>query len=145
MISPAFQHPFGSTIDRTALSARLDAANSWEAKNRLLVQLARELPGFSDTERNEEHRVSGCESTVWVMTYWHDGRLQVAADSDSRVIKGLLTLLLTAYHDQAPDAIRQFDLEGWLAKLGLTRFLSASRGNGLRAIARKIVAAASDK
>ncbi|KAF0813238.1 Sulfur acceptor protein CsdE [Andreprevotia sp. IGB-42] len=140
-IEQAYAHPFGAQIDRAALSQRLDAAGGWEAKSRLLVQLARELPGLPEQEKNDTNRVSGCESTVWLITRWQDGRLQVAADSDSRVIKGLLTLLLTAYHNRSADEIQRFDIEAWLASLGLVRFLSASRGNGIRAIATRIIEA----
>ncbi|SMC22052.1 cysteine desulfuration protein SufE [Andreprevotia lacus DSM 23236] len=138
-MSNPYAHPFGTTVDRDALSQRLLAAGGWEAKSRLLVQLARDLPPLPDADKVDANRVSGCESTVWLVTRWEGGKLQVAADSDSRVIKGLLTLLLTAYHNQDAATIQQFALEAWLTELGLVRFLSASRGNGVRAIARRIV------
>ncbi|AOX99246.1 SufE family protein [Jeongeupia sp. USM3] len=135
---PPFDHPFGTALDRNALAERLEAAAGWEARNRLLVQLARELPPLPDAFRNDEYRVAGCESTAWIVTGWQDGRLLVAADSDSRIVKGLLALLLTAYHGRTPAELAGFDFEAWLASLGLQRFLTASRGNGLRAMARTI-------
>ncbi|BCL75387.1 cysteine desulfurase, sulfur acceptor subunit CsdE [Jeongeupia sp. HS-3] len=135
---PPFDHPFGTGLDRDTLAARLNAAPGWEAKNRLLVQLARELPTLPPTYRNDQYRVAGCESSAWMVITWQDGHLLSAADSDSRIIKGLLALLLTAYHGRTPAELADFDFESWLISMGLQRFLSASRGNGLRAMLRKI-------
>nr|WP_314902056.1 SufE family protein [uncultured Deefgea sp.] len=131
-------HPFGTEISLSDLSNRLSQAQGWEAKNRLLVQLARELPEFPVEMRDDEHQVSGCESQVWL---WLEGQPDcyfLAADSDSKIIKGLLTLILAAYHGKTAAQIQSFDFAAWLNELGLQRFLSASRGNGLKAIVTHI-------
>jgi cysteine desulfuration protein SufE len=125
-------------MNRIEIGERLAAAHGWEAKNRLLVQLARELPAFNETDRTEANRVAGCESRVWLKLGWHENRLDIAADSDSRVIKGLLALVLAAFQQQSPEEIATFDFENWLQEMGLARFLSASRGNGLRAIVNRV-------
>jgi cysteine desulfuration protein SufE len=131
-------HPFGTTISLNDLNERLSHAQGWEAKNRLLVQLARELPDFPTEMRDSEHRVSGCESQVWLWLEQRNEAFQLAADSDSKVIKGLLTLVLAAYHGKTAAQIQDFDFVAWLNELGLQRFLSASRGNGLKAIVTHI-------
>jgi len=131
-------HPFGTEISLSNLSERLSHAQGWEAKNRLLVQLARELPEFPIEMRDDAHRVSGCESQVWLWLYKNDVQIQIAADSDSKIIKGLLALVLAAYHGKTVEEISQFDFTAWLNELGLQRFLSASRGNGLKAIVNHI-------
>ncbi|WP_273428754.1 SufE family protein [Chitinibacter tainanensis] len=132
-------HPFGQTITLTQLAATLDAAASWEAKNRLLVQLSRQLPDWPAEYKTADCKVSGCESQVWLrQDRSADGHWQIAADSDSRIVKGLLALVLTAYHHQPTNAVQTFDFEGWLQARGMQRFLTASRGNGLRAIVQTI-------
>ncbi|MBM5570834.1 MULTISPECIES: SufE family protein [Deefgea] len=136
MILPT--HPFGTEISLNNLSERLSHAQGWEAKNRLLVQLARELPEFPIEMRDDAHRISGCESQVWLWLYKNDVQIQIAADGDSKIIKGLLALVLAAYHGKTAEEISQFDFTAWLNELGLQRFLSASRGNGLKAIVNHI-------
>jgi cysteine desulfuration protein SufE len=141
-----FVHPFGnpghpSAIELAELARQLDAAASWEAKNRLLVQLAKQLPDWSAEQKTPDRKVAGCESQVWLAfspiqlgenyVSW-----QLAADSDSRIVKGLLALVLTAYNQRSDSG--RFDFEAWLNERGMQRFLSASRGNGLRAITRAI-------
>ncbi|MBM5573055.1 SufE family protein [Deefgea sp. CFH1-16] len=139
MILP--QHPFGVSTDAISLdelSQRLAQAHGWEAKNRLLIQLAKALPEFATEFRQDEYRVAGCESQVWLLIQASNGKYDIAADSDSKIIKGLLTLILAAYHGSSAEEIQQFDFNAWLNQLGLHRFLSASRGNGLAAIVTKI-------
>lgn len=125
-------------MNRDDISTRILAAQGWEAKNRLLVQLARELPVFDEADKTEANQVAGCESRVWIKLNWQNNQLQLQADSDSRIVKGLLMLVLAAYQQRHTEEIASFDFENWLEELGLSRFLSTSRGNGLRAIASRI-------
>lgn len=135
---PRFCHPFGSEISLPQLADSLDAAASWEAKNRLLVQLSKQLPDWPAAHKTADRKVSGCESQVWLCCHPHPTGWQLAADSDSRIVKGLLALVLTAFNQRNSEEIIAFDFEAWLNERGMQRFLSASRGNGLRAITEQI-------
>ncbi len=126
------------TLALPALVGRLDAAHGWEAKNRLLVQLARELPEMPEELKTDEHRVAGCEAQVWLLTQWQDERLQLWADSDSRIVQGLLALVCAAYTGRTAAEVAQFDFGELLQALGLQSFLSSSRASGLAAMVRVI-------
>lgn len=127
-----------TTLTRELVAGRLAGAQGWEAKNRLLVQLARELPRLPEPERSDESLVAGCESRAWLRLDWPAGRLALQADSDSRVVQGLLALVCACYQGLDARQVVALDFEGWLGELGLARFLSASRRNGLRAIVARI-------
>jgi cysteine desulfuration protein SufE len=133
-----FDHHFGRDITLEQLAQTLDAAASWEAKNRLLVQLAKQLPDWPAEAKTAEKKVAGCESQVWLDFCQQDNHWLIAADSDSRIVKGLLALTLTAFNHREGAQVAQFDFEAWLQQRGMQRFLSASRGNGLRAITQQI-------
>jgi cysteine desulfuration protein SufE len=135
---PRFHHPFGSELSLADLSEKLDAAFGWEAKNRLLVQLAKQLPDWPIEAKTGEAKVVGCESQVWLTLKSSDAGWLLAADSDSKIVKGLLALVLTAYQNRSSAEIAAFDFEAWLTERGMQRFLSASRGNGLRAMVSMI-------
>ncbi|WP_283149621.1 SufE family protein [Silvimonas soli] len=122
----------------SALTERLQAAQGWENKNRLLVQLAREQPAMPTELKVDENRVSGCEAHVWLLTRWHEGRLQMWADSDSRIVKGLLALVWAAYQGLSREEIANQDFGALLQELGLQRFLSSSRASGLNAMVQVI-------
>ena len=125
-------------MNKAEIERTLAAAHGWEGKNRLLVQLARDLPPLPASDLTEANRIAGCESTAWLLIRWQGEQIQLTADSESRIIKGLLVLLMAAYQGKTRAEISSFDCEAWLISLGLTRFLSASRGNGVKAIIGKI-------
>ncbi|QLG89842.1 SufE family protein [Chitinibacter bivalviorum] len=137
-IDQRFEHPFGTRYDSNEIAKLLDQAYGWEAKNRLLVQLAKQLPEWPDSDKTPKHKVSGCESQVWLALEPIGAHWQIAADSDSRIVKGLLALVLSAFNQKSSTEIAAFDFENWLTERGMQRFLSASRGNGLKAIVNTI-------
>ena len=67
-----------------------------------------------------------------------DGKLQISADSDPFIVKGLLGIVLAAYNNKTPVEIRAFDIEAYFELLDLLKHLSATRGNGLRAMVARI-------
>ena len=67
---------------------------SWEQRARLLLQWGERLAPLAEHERQEEHRVHGCESLVWLLGEQRDGHWRFRADSDARLIRGLLAVLL---------------------------------------------------
>ncbi|MBF3202741.1 SufE family protein, partial [Pseudomonas aeruginosa] len=62
---------------------------SWEQRARLLLQWGERLAPLAEHERQEEHRVHGCESLVWLLGEQRDGHRRFRADSDARLIRGL--------------------------------------------------------
>lgn len=126
------------TLSAQTICERISACAGWEAKSRLLVQLSREMPTFPETDRCETYRVAGCESQVWLKLAWHDGLLDLAADSDSRIIKGLLVLVYAAFQGHDTQEIRDFDFDNWMVGMGLSHLLTTSRSNGLKAIVARI-------
>jgi cysteine desulfuration protein SufE len=84
--------------------------------------------------KQENVTVAGCESQVWLVAEQRGEQWFFCADSDARIVRGLIALVLAAYDGKAADEIRAFDIEDYFDQLGLIEHLSASRGNGLRAI-----------
>ena len=89
--------------------------------------------------RNDETLIQGCESLAWLLTVpSKQGKLYFQADSDAKVIRGLLVIVLAAFNGKTAQQIQAFDVESYFAKLGLMQQLSPSRGNGVLAIVEKI-------
>ncbi|MBZ6072691.1 SufE family protein [Aeromonas schubertii] len=130
--------PIGETPDADAIRAAFAAAQGWENQYRLIIQLGKQLPTLPAEWQTEEHRLHGCESQAWLLAEEQDGRWHFACDSDARIVRGLIVIVLAALNHQSGAAIRAFDMEAYLAELGLEKHLSPSRGNGLRAIVQAI-------
>lgn len=111
------------------------ATHGWENQYRLIIQLGKLLPALPAEWQTEEHRLKGCESQAWLKGEKNeDGNWHFACDSDARIVRGLIVIVLAALNHQPAAAIQSFDMEDYFTELGLEKHLSPSRGNGLRAI-----------
>lgn len=131
-------HPFGSTITTETIIETMSGFSSWEDRYRQVIMWGKLLPKIDDALKQEQLLVSGCESKVWLVSEFDGERWHFQIDSDARIVRGLIALVLAAFHLQTTEAITSFDTEAYFAKLGLIDHLSPSRGNGLKAIVEQI-------
>lgn len=111
------------------------AAHGWENQYRLIIQLGKLLPALPPEWQQEEFHLKGCESLAWLKgESTEDGCWHFACDSDARIVRGLIVIVLAALNHQSAEVIQAFDMEAYFTELGLEKHLSPSRGNGLRAI-----------
>jgi len=133
MTSPAFAgHPFGTVVTEERLRQTFGALNAWEEKYRQLIMLGKQLPAATDEIKAQAQEIPGCENRVWLgSTPLPDGTLHFFGDSEGRIVRGLLAVLLTAVEGKR-DPLALFD------ELGLRNQLSASRSQGLAALAAAV-------
>lgn len=140
-----------STFSPTPLPATLDEIreafgffDGWEDKYRFVIDLGKSLPDLDAAFKTEENLVRGCQSQVWLVGRFDaaSGQLQLALDSDAHIVRGLVAIVLAAYQGRTPAEVTAFDIEGLFKELDLLTHLSASRGNGLRAMVTRVVALA---
>jgi cysteine desulfuration protein SufE len=124
--------------DAQAALDTFSAALSWEQRARLLMQWGERLPLLAEDEKTDTHLVDGCESKVWLLGDFSDGRWQFRAASDARLIRGLVALLLSRVNGLSADELQTVDLNAWFDQLGLSRQLSSSRSNGLNAVLQRM-------
>jgi cysteine desulfuration protein SufE len=118
-----------------------DALGDWEAQCDYLIDLGYEVPAFPDAARTEANRVHGCQSNVWLITETKPGEppvIEIQADSDSMIVRGLIAVLLMAYSGKSAQEILQTDIQQIFARLGLNRQLSSARRNGLAGMVQRI-------
>jgi cysteine desulfuration protein SufE len=68
--------------------------------------------------------------------------IDLAADSDSQIVRGLIAILMKVYSHRTPEEILAFDIEGLFEKIGLKNHLSRSRSNGFFSMVNRIRAIA---
>lgn len=120
-------------------------AGSWPERYQALLKLGREQPRWLAAEQDAALLVGGCESRTWLRCWQEAEGVYLAGDSDSALIRGVLTLLLSQVNGQSAVAIKEFDFDAHLEGEGLWRELSPSRGNGLRAIINTICQLAAER
>ena len=138
-------HPFAELITVASLTEKFAACHGWEERYRQLILLGKQLPPLSEALKNAETELSGCENRVWLgHQRLSDGTLHFYGDSEGRIVRGLLAVLLTAIERQQPEKLLHQDPLQLFDKLGLREQLSASRSSGLDALAQAVRAAAAN-
>lgn len=129
---------FGIDVSADDIIDTLGFFDSWEDRYKYIIDLGKELPPLADAHRTEANLVRGCQSQVWLTSEIRDNTLYFSADSDAFIVKGLLGVVLAAYNGKSPAAILAFDIEAYFSELNLLQHLSSTRGNGLRAMVKRI-------
>ncbi len=129
---------FGVDVSAEDIVETLGFFDSWEDRYKYIIDLGKELPPMSESFRTDENIVRGCQSQVWLVHQVRDNHLYFEADSDAFIVKGLLGVVLAAYNGKAPADILAFDIEAYFASLDLMQHLSSTRGNGLKAMVKRI-------
>jgi cysteine desulfuration protein SufE len=122
----------------TAIAEDLDLFDDWMDRYQFIIEMGRKLPSFPEDWANDAHRVPGCQSRVWMEAIERDGKLYFAGASDAAIVSGLVALLLRVYSGRPAEEILATD-PVFLKDLGLLEALSTNRGNGIAAMARKVL------
>ena len=130
--------PFGTQISVQDIVSTMQNFYGWEDRYRQVIQWGKKLPIMPEELKSERVLVSGCESMVWLVGQCQEGKWYFCADSDARIVRGLIALVLAAFNGKSTQDIRAFDVETYFENIGLLVHLSPSRGNGLRAIVDQI-------
>lgn len=135
--------PFLIPEEETAAEAiagigdELGVFDDWMERYQYIIELGRKLPPFPDEWANNDHRVPGCQSRVWMEAANREGKLYFAGASDAAIVSGLVAMLLRVYSGRTPAEIIATD-PVFLKELGLLEALSTNRGNGIASMARKL-------
>lgn len=123
------------------LIEEFDFFDDWTDRYQYLIDLGRKLPEFPARWRDEQHRLHGCQSQVWMHHEQLGTTLHFDAISDSVIVSGLIALLLRVYSDRDADEILATE-PIFISAIGLDSHLSPTRKNGLHAMLTAIRTAA---
>jgi len=111
-----------------------------ESKNdqyQYIIELGKELETLPEQFRSDQYLIKGCQSKVWLGAAFEDGKITFWADSDSSLVKGLVSLLVQVFTQKTPTEILATDLF-FMDKIGLQAMLSMNRSNGLASMVKQI-------
>ncbi|MBB1421984.1 SufE family protein [Pseudoalteromonas sp. SG43-7] len=133
------------TFKEIALS--LERSPSWQQKYREIMLLGKQLPAMPAVLKTSDALVPGCESKVWLYLDFdlEENCLVIIGDSDTRIVKGLLAIILSLYNGLTPEQAINTDAFAQFNHLGLIQHLSPSRGNGIKAMVERIQTMAEQK
>ncbi|MBO6281801.1 MAG: SufE family protein [Alphaproteobacteria bacterium] len=112
--------------------------DGWEEKYQYVIDLGRRLEPLDDKYKTDEWKVKGCQSQVWLVPQFENGKLHFKGDSDAILVKGIIAIVFTIYNDKSAEEIKNVDVAKIFATLGLEENLTPSRRNGMMSMVAKI-------
>ena len=115
--------------------------DAWEDRYRYIIELGDELEDLDAELRVEENRVQGCVSNVWLIASFDASsppQISFRADSDSQLVRGLVSILIMLCNNQPAPTVLALDVEDLFTRLELRNHLSRSRSNGLFSMVKRI-------
>jgi cysteine desulfuration protein SufE len=127
-------------VDIEDIKSSFGFFDDWEDKYRFIIDLGKELPNFATIDKTAERLVRGCQSQVWLISEFDGDNdlIKLRIDSDAHIVRGLIAIVLAVYDRRSPAFIAEFNIDGLFEELDLLQHLSATRGNGLRAMVAKV-------
>jgi len=111
--------------------------DSWDDKYEYIIDMGKKLALLEDKHKLDENKVRGCQSTVWLVADYSDGKIYFRADSDAIIVKGLISMLIRVLSGHTPDEIIEAKLE-FIQKIGMTTHLAQTRSNGLLSMVKQM-------
>ena len=106
-------------------------------KYKFLLDQGKKAKPFPEEFRQDNFKVSGCQSQVWVVPYLANEILSFHTDSDAFLTKGMITILSDIYGNHYPKDILNADFE-LIKKFNLDILLTPGRTNGVYAMLKQI-------
>ena len=99
--------------------------------------LGKKLRPLDAKYKMDENKVRGCQSTVWLVADYQDGKVFYKAESDAIIVKGLISMLIRVLSGQKTDDIINAKLN-FIQEIGMTTHLAQTRSNGLLAMVKQM-------
>ena len=111
--------------------------DSWDEKYEYIIDLGKKPAPLDEQYKKDENKVKGCQSTVWLVADYQDGRVYFKAESNSVIVQGLISLLIRVLSGQKPDDIVAAKLN-FLNDIGMMTHLAQTRSNGLLSMLKQM-------
>lgn len=111
--------------------------DSWDDKYEYIIDLGKKLLPLEEEYKKDENKVRGCQSTVWLVADYKEGRIYYKAESDAVIVKGLISMLIRVLSGQRPDDIVNAKLD-FIKEIGMMSHLAQTRSNGLLAMVKQM-------
>jgi len=106
------------------------ACPSEEAKYEKLIEMGRRQTPLAANYKIPENLVKGCQSQMYLHSFWSGDNIIFEADSDALISAGLASLLVQVYSGETPEVVLKCP-PSYLDEIGISASLTPNRASGL--------------
>jgi len=103
-----------------------------------IIELGKKNLGMSQKYKNDKHRIFGCASMAWVKVEENKSIYNILIDSDTFIVKGLLSILKYIVDGATLKEINSLQIESIFSDIGLEDSITSQRTNGFLNALKKI-------
>lgn len=111
--------------------------DTWDEKYEYIIDMGKKLAPLDAAFKDEAHRIKGCQSTVWMVSEFREGKVYYRAESDAVIVKGLVSMLIRVLSGHAPQEIIDAQLN-FIDAIGMKQHLAQTRSNGLLSMVKQM-------
>jgi cysteine desulfuration protein SufE len=111
--------------------------DSWDDKYEYIIDMGKKLEPLDPVFKTDDNRVRGCQSSVWLVTDYRQGKIFYMADSDAVIVKGLISMLIRVLSGRTAVEILEAKLD-FIREIGMTTHLAQTRSNGLLSMVKQM-------
>ena len=123
--------------ERDQILTDLKAISDVKERFSYLIKKGKEFGDLPEEKKTEDFRIKGCNSQLWLVPEFKDGKIFFEVDSDAAIPKGIAAVLVAAYNGLTPKEALELD-PSFLAEGGIEQHLSMNRRSGLSNICKQI-------
>ncbi|MBS0634929.1 MAG: SufE family protein [Verrucomicrobia bacterium] len=104
-----------------------------ESKYDKIIEIGRSQCHLNPKYKTDEYLVRGCQSRMYLVSYYVQGKVYFESEADAIISAGLSTLLIRVYSGEDPTTILKCP-PTYLEELNIPQTLTPGRANGLASI-----------
>ncbi len=102
-----------------------------------LIELGTLLPAMEISEKIDENIFEGCQSKVWLKLSVNSGMINISADSNTAIMRGVLYVIREIYSGAMPEEMADCETD-ILEILNLKNEFTSERSQGITGILKSI-------
>jgi len=123
--------------EKDALIEEFEMFDDWMDKYNYIIEMGKEIDPLNDDLKIKKYLISGCQSQLWLVANYVEGKIVFQVDSDAIITKGIAQMLLRVVNKRTPQEIVDDDFS-FIDEIGLKEHLSPTRSNGLTSMIKQI-------
>jgi len=95
-----------------------------------IIELGKKNIGIPQEYKNDNNRIFGCASMAWVKVIEDKKKYSILIDSDTFIVRGLLSILKHIIDNSTLKEINDLEIESIFNDIGLKDSITSQRTNG---------------
>ncbi|MAJ56587.1 MAG: Fe-S metabolism protein SufE [Candidatus Pelagibacter sp.] len=109
-----------------------------ENKLQYLIDLAKDVDVLDQKFKNNDNKIFGCASNLWVVAEKSDGKIFYKHDADAFITKGTAKLVIDILNGEKISEVSNLNKDDFKS-LGIMELLTAQRQNGLGNLLERLI------